>query len=217
MRARVLLGLISLAVSACSHETESKSQAEVTHGSLAVALTGRDIHGRQYRLRDAEFDLYGCPDWYYGGGYAGTGAGGTGESQCISTTLSSEDDPDSAVITKRLVPGSYNVSLRGGWRLEEMTEQGPQPIAKAVLLSSSNQYVYVWDRGQATAFFQFGVNGDLIDFRYGDLNIEIQVEQPGDHDCYYGYAGFGYGGAGAPRCPVGGSFAAGSGGVGGSF
>jgi hypothetical protein len=42
--------------------------------------------------------------------------------------------------------------------------------------------------------FQFGVDGDLIDFRQGDLDIGIQIEQPGDAPI---------GGCGGNGCPKG--------------
>jgi hypothetical protein len=40
---------------------------------------------------------------------------------------------------------------------------------------------YVYDQTVTQMRFNFGVDGELIDFRAGELQIGIHVEQPGDH------------------------------------
>jgi hypothetical protein len=197
---RIVFSLLLLGVVACAQGSVETSDAKT--GALALALTGSDAHGVAYRLRNATFEIYGCPgggDYSVaaagapGSAFAGSGgsAGGPVMNPCVWTTISSEDNPDAAVLTKRLVPGYYTINLQGDWYLEEMTSAGPQRVAQALLLNGSTQSTYVWDNGNAMVSFQFGVGGDLIDFRHGDLSIGIQVEQPGDHDCYYGMAGYG--------------------------
>jgi hypothetical protein len=113
--------------------------------------------------------------------------------------LSSDDNPEAAVITQRLLPGYYNVQLLDGWTLEQLTAAGPIPVEKALLLSPNYQYAYVWDGGVSQVVYAFGVGGDLIDFRHGDLAISISVEQPGDHGCSTGAGGGGF--AGGVSCP----------------
>jgi hypothetical protein len=243
MRARSWFALLPFGILACTQAT-SVSAPEEAEGSLSLALIGGDAHGHSYRLRNAEFEIYGCADYSYtsSGQQAGTGgnSGQGGGPVCTSIIVSSEDDPDAALITRRLIPGYYNVTLLGGWNLEEQTPAGWTAVGQAILLSPTSQSAYVWDRGQSQVYFSFGVGGDLIDFRHGDLGIGIEVEQPGDRDCYYGgsaggaggsyaagsYASGGYGGGvscgtgGAAGVPVPiagtGAEAAGSGGVGGS-
>jgi hypothetical protein len=106
-------------------------------------------------------------------------------------TLSSDDDLNAELITRRLLPGSYNVTLRGDWYLEELQMGQAERVEQAVLLSPVTQYAYVWDGGAQTIYYVFGVGGDIIDFRSGTLNIGIQVEQPGDYNCGLGGAGVG--------------------------
>ena len=45
--------------------------------------------------------------------------------------------------------------------------------------------------------YVFGVDGELVDFRHGDLSIWIQVEHPGDHGSYAGSGAAGWGAAGS--------------------
>jgi hypothetical protein len=73
--------------------------------------------------------------------------------------------------------------LRDGWRLEELSASGPVSVEQVVLLSPQNQYAYVWDGGESRVYYSFGVGGELIDFRGGQLSIGISVEQPGDPVC----------------------------------
>jgi hypothetical protein len=163
-------------------------------GALSFELTASDTSGRQYRLRNAQFNVTGYTSW--DGGFS-------------NTVLSSETDPDAPAISTRLVPGSYNVGLGGNWYIERITASGPERVAKVALLSEPYQYVYIYRDGTTYVTYRFGVDGDLIDFRHGDLNISIQIEQPGD-------PGVGGCGGGGGCGPVGGfSGQGGSAGVGG--
>jgi hypothetical protein len=42
-----------------------------------------------------------------------------------------------------------------------------------VLLSPATQYACICDRGNTAVDYRFGVDGTLIDFRHGDLDIGI--------------------------------------------
>ena len=53
-------------------------------------------------------------------------------------------------------------------------------MEQAVLLSSPNQYAYIYDGGTTGIAYRFGVDGELIDFRSGELQIGIEIEQRGD-------------------------------------
>ena len=139
------------------------------YGTLALNLTGSDSKGRQYRLREAEFDVAPYTYYYPGDPYQ----------QSNVITLSTEADPDAATLTARLVPGTYTVTLSNRlWYLERLTEEGYEQVEQAVLLSPAQNYVYVYDRGTSDVFFTFGVDGEVIDFRHGDVRINILIQTP---------------------------------------
>src|SRR5690242_5223933 len=102
--------LLPLIAAACSQTSIPEDGSKV--GSLSLSLTGTDPHGISYRLSSAEFEVTGCPDYFPSGvGGSGAGAGGQAGSNCIDMVLRSDDNPDAAVITQRLLPGYYNVQL----------------------------------------------------------------------------------------------------------
>ncbi|MEY4512461.1 MAG: hypothetical protein RLZZ450_4583 [Pseudomonadota bacterium] len=137
-------------------------------GGLSLSLTSGDSRGRTYRLRNATFSIAN-DYWYYDGGVPQT------------TVLSTEDDPTADQLTVRLVPNSYRVTLGGDWYIERLTANGAERIQQVVLLNGDSQYAYVNQDWNTEIHFQFGVDGTLIDFRHGDLNIDIDIELPGDH------------------------------------
>lgn len=160
-------------------------------GGLSLSLTSSDSQGRPYRLRNAFFTVQS--DYYaWGGGYDG----GTPQPP---TVVSTEDDPDAERLSVRLVPGQYRVSLGGDWYIERLTATGPERVEQVVLLTESSQYAYVGQDWNYDLEFRFGVDGTLIDFRHGDLNIDISIELPGEGPAGYD-AGYGYD-AGSPYYP----------------
>lgn len=162
----VLLGLAS-----CSVSSDELADPAAT-GTLSVALVGRDGSGQQYRLRNATFLISGYPD------YHDHGAGGA-PYEFYESEVSTETDLDAAVVSQRVVPGYYYVEFQGtSWYLERLVPSGPERIEQAVLLSERTQYTRVYNRSASEIYFRFGVDGELIDFRYGDLNIGIRVETP---------------------------------------
>jgi len=148
---------VCLALAACNYEA-ADSGASV--GTLRVALTGVDEGGQTYRLRQATFDISGYS--YLDG-------------SSVMSSVSSETDVDAEVIAERLLPGSYTVTLADGWHIERQTPDGFQPVAQAILLSSRQQSVGIAENQSSQVYFQFGVDGSLIDFHHGDLVIGITV------------------------------------------
>jgi hypothetical protein len=150
-------------------------------GGLSLALTSVDSQGRSYRLRDATFSI--AQDyWYYDGGVPQT------------TVLSTEDDPNASQLKVRLVPGQYLVTLGGDWYIERLSAGGAERVQQVVLLDSPTQYTYVSQDWNSELQYQFGVDGTLVDFRHGDLTIDIGIELPGDQppDAGQGYPYPGY-------------------------
>jgi len=152
-------------------------ESQEAHGTLSLNLTGVDTHGRTHRLRGADFAVQSQLGW---SGYDGGTA--------TSTVLSTESDPSAGILAVRLLPGWYTVSLRGDWYIERVGEDGRlERVQKVVLLSDPQQYAYIYDGSTSEVRFRFGVDGDLLDFRHGDLKVHIDIERPEDHA--YGDAG----------------------------
>jgi hypothetical protein len=152
--------------------------AEEATGSLLLPLTATDNQGEVYRLRNASFFIEGYPQYAYSTSSAG--AGGNGDGGYYYETVTTEHDPNAAVITRRVVPGTYYVSFNAyePWYIEHLTASGPVRVAESVLLSTPRQSAYVYDQGSSSVFYRFGVNGRTIDFRHGDLSIRIGIEHP---------------------------------------
>ncbi len=132
-------------------------------GSLSVKLEAVDAQGELYRLRDAQFNIYG---------YAWEGWDYT------DINVSSETDPSSPTINTRLLEGSYTVSfLESGWFIEHVTAAGTERVEKVAFLGPRALGAYVYRGTSTPVSFRFGVNGELIDFIGGDLEIGITVEQ----------------------------------------
>lgn len=160
-------------------------------GTLQFALTGTASNGSEYRLRNAEFSVSGYPD--YCDSSSASGGEGGGYNGYYEVVVSSETDLTSPVITQRVLPGYYYVHFSSSnWYLEELTEAGPERVEQAVLISPRVRYVNVWDGSSTTVSYRFGVDGEVIDFRSGDINIAIEIERPEDND----FAGAGAGGVG---------------------
>ncbi len=167
MRTYLLLIALVLCLPGCGTDpgTESAASHEEV-GTLQLALRGVAPDMQVYRLRHATFGVQGVR-------YS--------DFQGVSSTLSSESDLENEVLRSRLFYGSYTVDLRPeGWYLERLTPEGPQRVARAVLLSSPQQGVFVQQGGVSRIAFQFGVDGELIDFQGGDLEIAIDIRQAPD-------------------------------------
>lgn len=174
----VLLGVVGCASDGGSREDIEEMPSEGEVGNLSLSLTGMDSQGRVYRLRNAEFVVSSGPYWGDWPGMPYPYDGGTP----VSTVVSTETDPDADTIRLRLVPGSYTVQLQGSWFIERLTASGVERVQRVVLLSEPYQYAYVYHNSAFRVAFRFGIDGDLIDFRHGDLEIDSEFELPGDSD-----------------------------------
>lgn len=224
MRVRMLLGCMALSLWLLSCADAGGGDDGVSmpraRGVVRLALTAADSAGVQYRLRNAEFEISGYPDGYYpgmwpdddGGMSAGTGGRPGYPPGYVTVVVSSETDPEAEFITMKLIPGVYSIALRSDdWYLERATDGGEfERVERAVLLSPRYQSVYVWDGGVSYVDYTFGVDGELIDFRSGELQIGISIEKPGEHCPGGGFGGFGGRGGSGGACS-GGFGAAGAG------
>ncbi|HYO95587.1 MAG TPA: hypothetical protein VER33_13790 [Polyangiaceae bacterium] len=204
---------MTLALVACGAGSDEPDAGKV--GNLGIALTGVDGQGQEYRLRSASFEISGYPDHYDESPAAG--AGGTGTDPTYYTeVVSSDEEPDAATISRRLLPGYYYVYMMNtDWYLERLLPGGPERVEQAILLSPRQTYAYIWDGSSRTVSYRFGVDGELIDFRSGQLDIAIIVEQPNEGGGAGGEAGWGGTAGVAGRPPIGG--AAGAAGEGGAW
>lgn len=221
MKARVLVACLTFGFIACAQSSEIDSDVEpdTPLGSLTLMLKGTDSSGVSYWLRNAQFEINGWPEFYpypQPGSGDDAGVGGAGGypgpmGGYYYRSFSSEDYPDDTEIRMRLVPGNYNVALvNGDWYLERGTGDARERVEQVVLLTSPYQYVYVYDQGAAYVGYRFGVDGELIDFRSGELVVQIEIEKPGER-CNPGWGGAGggmtcgsagRGSAGAPPMPI---------------
>lgn len=156
---------LSFAVTACSGRAEQDAYSDDTAvGSLQLALTGMDAQQQLYRLRGATFDIQGTRYTDY---------------QPVLATVSSESDPDAELLSTRLFHGFYTVSLLAeGWYIERVTEEGAIRVEQVALLSSPSQSIGITAGAASRIAFQFGVDGELIDFIGGDLEIGISIQNP---------------------------------------
>jgi len=151
---------------ACSSEAQPPVSDAEASGKLAVNLTARDDSGQQYRLRNANFVI---------DGYSYV----TGDYVPVNLTVSSETAPDSPTITTKLLQGYYYVNfVNEGWYFEKLTPEGPQLVEQAIFLGPNEQYTYVYPQFTTQVSFRFGIDGELIDFFGGDLEIGVTVEKP---------------------------------------
>ena len=198
MKRRVLMGCLALAFVGCAESSEVDPDTPI--GSLTLMLRGTDSSGVTYWLRNAQFEVYGWPEYYPwpqpgGGDDAGVaaGAGGSGSMGYYHAQFSSEDYPEDTLVTMRLVPGQYYVTLTNGdWYLERGQGDERERVEQVVLLTPQSQYAYVYDQGVSYIGYRFGVDGELIDFRSGELQVGIEIEKPGER-CMWGGGGFGGG------------------------
>jgi len=165
-----------VAMAACTG-AENDGPGEEAAGELELALIGTGSNGTQYRLRQGEFVV--SPNYYE---YEDESWGGQGGDPYQATVLSTESDPDADRIVGRFLPGSYYVTFTStDWYLEALTPSGPERVEESVLLSSRFVYAYIYDGRSTAVTYRFGVDGELIDFRSGKLEIGIAIERPEDH------------------------------------
>ncbi len=238
----VALG-VSVGLGACADEPRAESEAENAQdarlGTLELQLGAADSAGRNYRLRAAQFYVYGYyfnshpypdpvsePIWssdadYYGeesdagwgspgdgdsvpdgvgdadwgDGIPGTPSGdGDGDGDSVGgdgdgdayypggyhTILRSDDALEATSLVERVPPGDYYIDLGGPWFIERFENGAWNRVEQVVLLSSRTQWVTVFHAYTSRVAYRFGVDGELIDFRAGELSIGIEIELPGE-------------------------------------
>lgn len=118
-----------------------------------------------------------------GGSVFGTGGivGSTGGSVSGSpmVVLTSEDDPNKAVLEAFLNPGSYQIQLLDGWFVEQVDELlGTATPVAADLLSSSIQFFDIQSDVETFVKFDFEVDGRRVTFGPpGRLIVGIGVQE----------------------------------------
>jgi hypothetical protein len=159
-----LVFLSGLATMACEQGEEGADEAGM--GTLEVALTAQSPSGDRYVLRNAVFEVVQNYSEY--------------EEYQPYLELSTEDDPYSLLLSARVLPGDYMVTLRDGWYIAKVSENGKEEDIEvnAVKLTDSTQWVWVNQWWPAQVVYQFGINGELIDFVGADLQIGIQILEP---------------------------------------
>ncbi len=167
-------------VTGCSGKTEEQSDAS---GTLGLPLKTYAASGVEYRLRDAEFSVWGYPESCWSG---------DGACEYYEATIDGEDYLDQDSILLDLEAGDYEIYLNPGWRLEK-TEDGETEEVEAVLLNGDYQWVWVSPRSTSWVSFEFGV-GDREIWLNGQVNLTIEVYE--DPDDYYWWGSGGAGGYG---------------------
>ncbi|MEY4510832.1 MAG: hypothetical protein RLZZ450_2954 [Pseudomonadota bacterium] len=167
----IILALTVAGVGCADESQQAGHTAPMSDGNdqlrgLTMALTAVDSQGRQYRLRNATFTIQ-TPYYNFDGG-----------TSSFVTVASTESDPNAYLITTRLQPNLYSVTLGGDWYIERWGLSGPERVAQSALLTDPTQYVNLYS--DTLIGFRFGVDGTAIDFRYADLAIQIFVELPGE-------------------------------------
>lgn len=163
-----LIALFALALGACAVEyrmDESSVEEDGAElGTMQLSLTGMDAQMQQYRLRAASFDIQGTRYTDF---------------QAVSMTVSSDTELDSPTVRTRLFYGYYSISLQPeAWYIERIGSNGDaEQVAEAVLLSAPTQSISIQQGAVTQVAFQFGVDGELIDFLGGDLEIGVGIVQ----------------------------------------
>lgn len=128
-------------------------------GTLALALTGQ-TNGTTYRLRNAIFDITGP----------------------TTLSLSSETDPNSAILAATLATGGYSINLESGWSLEKVTPMGAQTVS-ASLVSPNPTSFMIGSGSTASVVFQFSTDGTIVQIGTGRVEISISVMETGALGC----------------------------------
>ena len=124
-------------------------------GSATLLLSATSASGKVFRLRSAIFDLEGP------------------ETKEIDGPL----DPTNpqATATASLVPGSYRIALRPGWRMFEVPTAGAPVEVEAALVSPNPVTAEIASGEDSAINFQFQVGGEIVS--PGTVTIGISVTQ----------------------------------------
>jgi len=141
-------------------------------GTLSMNLAA-NVGSVTYRLRDAVFALSG-PETLELGTEGSEGSTDDGETTNDGSGCSGAGCGD--VLTAPLLVGSYQITLRDGWRLERDAGAGFQNVAAR--LASANPVGFFINGGETTrVVFSFEAEGRVITLDRGTLELSIEVEE----------------------------------------
>jgi hypothetical protein len=121
-------------------------------GGMRMALVASGPDGIVYRLRDAAFAIRGP----------------------ASLDLDVESDPDATVLATEVPAGSYEVSLSGAYRIEQIDGSSVTTV-NSHLISDNPQRVSVTSGGSTDVVFTFQVNNLPVRFQPGTLSVGVEV------------------------------------------
>lgn len=131
----------------------------VETGQLQLALTARGGSGAVYRLRQAQFDVFGIGPVFLQGAF-----------------LNSESDPLATTLGATLESGQYQITLFSSWFLEKV-QNGRVDRVQARLLSPESQEFSITANEETSVRYRFETDGELVEFGQGRLVVEIEVEE----------------------------------------
>jgi hypothetical protein len=158
--------LLACSLLACSGRDVSQLDASLAPahtaeaGQLELALTSHGASGALYRLRQAQFQVFGV--------------GPFGSFEFLST----ENDPLATSLETTLNVGDYQISLFPGWFLEKVVA-GQVTHVQASLLSPDMQSFSITANGETAVQYRFQTNGEVVEFGQGRLIVQIDVEEAG--------------------------------------
>jgi hypothetical protein len=153
---RALASLCLIALAACTGdlpETDSLYSLTESTGSLQIRLAGTDPSGRQYRLQKATFEISGS----------------------AMLTLSTAGRSQAKVLTTPLPSGAYQVFLRPGYEVVELSSNGDEQTVTAKLKSQRPMLVNVLARTDQRVALCFSAGERDISFGSGSDLSECQV------------------------------------------
>jgi hypothetical protein len=141
-----------------SGDPASSAGAEDGIGSLRLALVTAET--ARFRLRNAVFDIT----------RAGT----------LVVSLSSEAaDPDAEELTATLSQGRFSVTLRDGWTLERLPDDGsPAEPVRAALITPNPTDVSIRDQRETTVVYNFTTALGAVSFGRGSVDVRIGLVDP---------------------------------------
>jgi len=153
MYRNVVSGLVSIvcvaALGACAADEDPT-------GTFELDLVGQAPSGNVYVLQNAEITVTQVS---------------TGNARVFRT----DGDGDTRRFHANVLPGDYTVQLAPGWRLYLQGTGTPSPAA---LTSPNPTSVSITSGGTSRVALQFTVGGDGVVLDSGNLDIEVDVDEP---------------------------------------
>ena len=143
---RALAFLCLFALAACSSElpeSDTLFRPSDDSGSIQIRLLGSDASGRQYRLRQATFEVSGS---------------------AMVTLSTSAQDPQQRSLSTPLPSGTYQVFLRPGYEVIELARDGAERSVPARLGARGPLWVEVVPRHDQQVALRFLAGEQEITF-----------------------------------------------------